>query len=789
MGIILNIWNRSPIFSLILFLLGLIIIAGGLQLYLLGGSLYFLISGLLLIIVSYLNYKSISASASIFTIVVFGTIFWALYEVGFSTYNLIPRVSGPTILSLYFLLPSVKRRLKTSRKSQSANFFAIAFAVGVLTYSYWMNTFIPAEYSGEILQKSDNLSQEWRHVGGNSNGTKFSLADQINRKNVGRLSKKWSYQATTEDFGDVQSIPDFGSRITFQVTPLNIGDSLFFCLGNNVVIALDSETGKKLWRFDPKIDATGAWSLTCRGLAYHEATQQTGKVCDTRLIMGTVDDRLAAVDAKTGFPCPNFGLAGFVDLKEGLGTVVPGYHYVTSPPTIINNVAVVGARVLDNQSTDMPSGVIRGFDAKSGRLLWAWDMLHPSATRQKDYPRSTPNAWSTFSGDQQLGLVYIPTGSTTPDHYGGQRTTEQDRYAASIVALDVKTGNVRWNFQTVHHDVWDYDIAAQPVLTDFHVAGAKIASIIVATKRGEIFVLDRRDGRAIFPVAERSVPTGAVSGETLSPTQPYSAGFPSLAPNHLTESSMWGATPIDLLYCRIKFRQYKYQGEFTPPSTQGTIVYPSTPGVINWGGVSVDTNQRIMVVNTNNLASVVRLIKRRDADKLGIVPYREDVSKAGIHSETSNKEMYAQVGTPYAVTVPVFTSFLGFPCNAPPWGRLSAIDLDTRKLLWTQPLGTTSEVAPFGIALPTGIMTQGGAMTTATGLTFIGAAFESTFRAFETQTGKLLWQAKLPAPGRATPMSYTSSETRRQYVVIASGGRSKFTNQPEAHLSAFAIRE
>jgi quinoprotein glucose dehydrogenase len=780
-------WKKIPFFSIIFASLGTVIFVPGVYLLSIGGSIYYAFAGLALLLTGFLNFIRSPQSARLYALVIFVTLFWALYEVELRPWSLLPRLVGPAILGLYFLIPKTSNELGVSRGLRGTILAGIVLSLGILPYSYVTWAFVPV--SGHSGTASNPISGplDWRSVGGDSSGTKFALSDQISTGNVDRLKARWTFRASDADFGDVSSIPNFASRITFQNTPLNVGRRLYVCLGNNVVVALDSETGKRLWRFDPKINATGAWSLTCRGLAYHEAGTNTGKVCDARLLMGTVDDRLTAIDASSGIPCPDFGVAGFVNLSDGLGNVIPGYHYVTSPPTIIGNVAVIGARILDNQSTDMPSGVIRGFDVTTGQLVWAWDMLHPSATRQRNFPRSTPNAWAIFTGDQSLGLVYVPTGSTTPDHFGVQRTADQDRYAASMVALDVRTGDVRWSFQTVHHDLWDYDIAAQPVLTDTLVGGTSVPTILVPTKRGEIFALDRRTGRPVFPVEERAVPAGGVSGERLSPTQPYATGLPSLAPQQLTEADMWGATPIDLLFCRIKFRQLRYQGQFTPPSTQGTIVYPSTPGVINWGGVSVDRDRQILVVNTNNLASVVRLIKRNEANKLGIVPYQETISNTGVHSETSSKEIYAQAGTPYAVTVPVFTSFLGFPCNAPPWGNLSAIDLKTRKLLWSQPLGTTSEVAPLGIALPTGIMTQGGAMTTRSGLTFIGAAFESKFRAFETQTGKLLWQADLPAPGRATPMSYTSSKTGRQFIIVASGGRSKFTSHPEAHLTAFSM--
>ena len=528
------------------------------------------------------------------------------------------------------------------------------------------------------------------------------------------------------------------------------------------MIALEAETGLERWRHDPQIDASGVYMLACRGVAYHESAEP-GTTCPQRILLATLDARLIALNARTGQRCEDFGQGGEVSLLEGMGEVKPGYYLVTSPPAVVGDAAVLGGFVLDNMSVDEPPGVVRAYDVVSGRQLWAWDAGRPAESGPwqpgEEYTRGSPNAWTLFSADENLGLVYVPTGNATPDYFGGQRSADQDRYASSVVALDAGTGALRWTFQTVHHDLWDYDIASQPVLVDLPIDGAEVPALIQATKHGEIFLLDRRTGAALAAVEEQPVPAGSVPGERYSPTQPAAVGMPSLTPPPLREQDMWGATPLDQLWCRITFRRLRYEGKFTPPGLDRALFWPGNNGIINWGSVSVDESRQLLAVNSSYMPLLVQLLPREEAP-----------SGEAISFDERGVPISPQLGTPYAVsTERPFMSPLGVPCNAPPWGRLSVIDLNNRELLWQRPLGTSSDVAPFGIPVP-GAFSQGGTIITAGGLIFVAAAQDNYLRAFDIDTGQELWKGRLPAGGQATPMSFVSEQDGKQYVVIAAGG-------------------
>jgi len=416
----------------------------------------------------------------------------------------------------------------------------------------------------------------------------------------------------------------------------------------------------------------------------------------------------------------------------------------------------------------------------SGKQLWSWDAgrhdtgaaLQPGET----YTRGSPNAWSLFSADEKLGLVYIPTGNPSPDHFGGLRSPDMDRYGSSVVALDVATGKVRWSFQTVHHDLWDYDVASQPVLADLPMDGKIVPALIQATKQGEIFLLDRRDGHPLRPVEERPVPGGSVPGERYSPTQPVSHALPSLVPPVMREADMWGATPLDQLWCRIAFRKLRYLGRFTPPSLDNSLIFPGNNGIMNWGSVAVDQARGILIVPTSYMPLTLQLIPRDQA------PVSDRIVLEGRAAISPMK------GTPYAVrTERPFVSPLGVPCNAPPWGQLTAIDLKTRQILWQRPLGTTADHAPLGIPVP-GVFNQGGAIATQGGLVFIGATLDDYLRAFDLKTGKEVWKGRLPAGGQALPMTYVSPRTGKQYVVIAAGGHGFMNTTMGDYVVAYSLK-
>ncbi|WP_150293122.1 membrane-bound PQQ-dependent dehydrogenase, glucose/quinate/shikimate family [Sphingobium estronivorans] len=748
--------------GILLILVGVLLTAGGGWLAALGGSLYYLPTGLACLLSGVFICRGNRLGLWLYLIVLTATLVWALAEVGLQFWLLLPRLGGPVVLGLYMLTPWVRHAFGPERASReppatrSRSRAPVAVAVALLIVGIAALTL---HWQGGTAQSAGPLTPQaatnWSDYAGSKAGQRFSPASQITPANVSGLKVAWTYRT-----GDLPKDPRQPQM--FEATPLQIGDTLYLCTGHNIVIALDADTGKERWRHDPKTAANGVYTLACRGVAYHQAPDPAIKACHSRILVGTIDGRMLALDAQTGQRCQDFGRNGEISLHVGLGAVKPGVQFVTSPPMIVGNAAVVGGFVLDNMGTQNPSGVVRAFDVLSGKELWSWDagrhdpnaVLKPSET----YVHGSPNAWSLFSADEKLGLVYIPTGNPSPDHFGGQRSADMDRYGSSVVALDAATGQTRWSFQTVHHDLWDYDVASQPVLVDMPINGQTVPALIQGTKQGEIFLLDRRTGRPLAPVQERPVPQGDMPGERYSPTQPVSLAFPSLVPPPLREADMWGATPVDQLWCRIAFRKLRYSGRFTPPSLDNSLIFPGNNGIMNWGSIAVDAERQVMIVPTSYMPLTLKLIPRKEA------PATDEIVLDGRGAISPMR------GTPYAVrTERPFVSPLGLPCNAPPWGRLTAIDLKTRQILWQRPLGTTADHAPLRIPVP-GVFNQGGAMVTRGGLAFIGAAMDNYLRAFDLKSGKELWKGRLPAGGQALPMSYVSPRTGKQYVVIAAGG-------------------
>jgi len=757
-------------FAALLLVLGVWLAGGGTWLVKLDGSWYYLLAGVATIVSGVLLWRARRLGLWIYLATFAATVVWALAEVGLDFWQLVPRIGLPLAITLYLLMPWVRGALvdvgagDTVRSSRVMRAGVVLLGAGLLAALIlgWreVQAVIAPQALLHVEAASPVLSSatEWRAYGRTNAGTRYVPASEITPKNVHRLEVVWTYR--TGDRPD--AYPNGHSGFMFEATPLKVGETLYFCTPHDIVIALDADTGKERWRHDPKIDTEGVYTLACRGVAYHEARAAVPD-CQRRIVVATLDGRLIALDASTGARCPGFGHGGEVSLREGLGLVKPGYHLVTSPPTIVGDVAVVGGFVLDNMSVDEPSGAVRGYDVLTGRQLWAWDAGRPEAAGPwqpgESYTRGSPNAWSLFSADETLGLVYVPTGNAPPDYYGGQRSAALDRYSSSVVALEAKTGTLRWAFQTVHHDLWDYDVASQPVLVDLQIGGETVPVLIQPTKQGEIYLLDRRNGRPLTSVEERPVPQGNVPGEHYSPTQPFPVGLPSFAPAPLTEVDMWGATQLDQLACRIEFRRMRYQGMYTPPGLDTSLAWPGNNGIMNWGSVSVDEERQLMVVNSSYMPLVLRLIPRAKA------PPGERIAIEG-----SSTAISPQIGTPYAVqTTRPFLSPLGVPCNAPPWGRLSVVDLKAKGLLWQRPLGTTRDHAPLGIAVP-GVFNQGGSVVIRSGVVFIAATLDNYLRAFDLATGKELWKGRLPAGGQATPMSYVSSKSGKQYVVIAAGG-------------------
>ena len=617
----------------------------------------------------------------------------------------------------------------------------------------------PVDFSGPIA--------DWPEYGGDKGGMRWSPLTQINRDNVDELKVAWVY-----NHGDISDGSDGTTRTSFNATPIVVDDRLYFCTGSNRVIALDPENGKELWTFDPENrtrSLSGPYPRTCRGVAFWKASKAGAQsVCTSRIFMGTVDSQLIALDAATGLPCSDFGTEGRVELREGVGEAEPWEYYVTSPPVVIDERVIVGALVADNERSDAPSGVVRAFNVRTGKLEWAWDPVPPnwktgrqgnSKRGKPAYTAGTANVWSIMSADPERGLVFVPTGNAAPDYYAANRKG-LDYYASSTVALDARTGKVRWSFQTVHHDVWDYDVASQPTLVEFPVEGEDetIPAVIQGTKMGHIFVLDRDTGVPLFEVEERPVPQGGVPGEVLSPTQPFPTHIEPLHPNHLDPEDAWGFTPWDRARCAESIANLRSDGIFTPATLGGTIQYPGSAGGMNWGGVTIDPDAGVLFVNQMRMPSVVRLIEREQYEKM---------DKSAVQYPV---ELYPMKGTPYALKREPLFSPLGAPCNPPPWGTLTAVDLASGDVLWESTLGTTRDTAPFPLWLPLGAPNLGGSIATAGGLLFIGATTDQFVRAFDTATGEEVWKHRVPYTANATPITYRLKKRSKQYLVVPAGG-------------------
>ncbi|RVV99607.1 membrane-bound PQQ-dependent dehydrogenase, glucose/quinate/shikimate family [Mesobaculum littorinae] len=633
----------------------------------------------------------------------------------------------------------------------------------------------PAETApSETAQADYEIGADWPYWGGDADATRYSPLSQITPENVGQLERAFVYNT-----GDMPSAEAEG-KYAPETTPLKYGDALLMCSAKNVLISIDAATGEENWRFDPGVpDEAIPYSASCRGVSlWTDPDAASSDACATRVIEGTIDAKLVAVDAETGAPCEGFGENGTVDLWQDIGERVPGWYAVTAPPAIVRGVVVTGAQVKDGQAEDAPSGVVRGYDARTGALTWAWDLAAPEENRDgppegEVYTRGTPNMWTTAVADEELGYVYLPLGNSSVDYYGSNRSEAENEWATSLVALDVTTGEPAWSFQTVRHDVWDYDLGSQATLVDFPVDEGTRPAVILPSKQGDIYILDRATGESLFPAEDIEVPTDSgVEPEFMSPTQPVS-GYHTLRFDPLTERDMWGMSPIDQLWCRIQFRRSEYQGFYQPPtSDRPWIQYPGYNGGSDWGSVAVDTERGILIANYNNVPNHNRLIPREEADERGLRPIDETQTASG--GSKAEGEGDPQAGAPYAIDVNAGwrSPLTNMPCTQPPYGGIRAIDLETGETLWDQPIGTARRNGPWGIPsyLPFQIGTpnNGGSVVTAGGLVFIGAATDNLFRAIDIETGEVLWTDTLPAGGQANPITYEVDG--KQYVLIAPGG-------------------
>ena len=618
--------------------------------------------------------------------------------------------------------------------------------------------------AGAALAAAPDAAAGWPTYGGEPGGGHYSSADQIGPGNVNQLEIAWTHNSGDTRERDLEA--GVFSQSSFQATPILVDETLYYCSPFNMVFALDARTGAELWRFDPQVDKHADFLPNCRGVSSWHSGKEG--FCEHRIIEGTLDGRLIALDATTGKPCPDFGTDGEVDVSHGLSKHAPHEYSITSPPAILNDLAITGAMVLDNISLDVPSGVVRAYDVRSGALRWAWNPVPPGmAERDEDgsYRPGTTNVWSIISVDTDRNLVFVPTGNTSPDYFGGLRDG-LDEYSSSVVALDGSTGERLWHYQTVHHDIWDYDVPAQPTVLDLRLGEDTVPAVAQVTKMGLTFVLNRETGQPVWPVEERPVPQEPVAGEYVSPTQPFPTHLPALISTPITPEDAWGFTFWDRGVCEDKIAALRNEGIYTPPSLKGTVFYPSNAGGNNWGSPAIDPVSQTMFVVTNRAPSVVRLTPRAECNAGG---------SGG-----------AQRGTPYCVRTRNLASPLGVPCTAPPWGTLDAIDLVAGKVLWSAPLGTTRHLAPFPFWWIKGVPAVGGPAATGSGLIFIGGAMDHYFRAFDAETGTELWRHELPTAANATPMTYQLPDGR-QFVVVAAGGHWAGLNPAGDHLVAFAL--
>jgi quinoprotein glucose dehydrogenase len=784
------------IFALIILLLGAALLIGGVELIHLGGSWYYALTGAAFVIAAVLFARRSAWGAWLYAVALAWTLVWAVAISGIDFWHLLGRLAMPFIFGLWLLTPWARRYLVRGPRNPVAGRLMAGVLVGALVVVSAVGFVHGDRYETSVTQAlpevSDPIIQDpagnWLHYGNDAGGTRFSGLSQITPENVNKLQVAWTYRT-----GDYP--PPAGKNRRLEVTPLKVDDSLYLCSARSKLISLDAETGKERWSYDPKPDLTGvSASIACRGVAYFKTpvneVKNPAAQCNERIIGATVDARLIAVDAHTGKPCDDFGDHGQINLKKDMGEVLPGYYMVTSAPQIARGNVVFGGWVSDGQSTGEPGGVIRAFNAITGQFAWAFDAgnpkVHTEPAAGETYVRGTPNSWAPISADEEMGLIYLPTGNATPDYYGGYRTALDDAYSSSVLALDATTGEERWTFQTTHHDLWDYDVASQPTLLDLSINGQKVPALIQPTKRGLLFVLDRRTGKPIFDVQEIPVPTeGGVPEERVSPTQPFTMDMPRFdgLSIPLDENNMWGMTPLDELFCRVRFKGARHDGAMTVPGLTPYVTMAGSLGGMDWGSISVDPERKLAIINWARMPMYNFLIPRKEADELGYHPDTgrgEDVG-GGV----------AQAGTPYAASVSPFLSFLGAPCSAPPYGMITALDLNNKQIVWSKRLGNSYDSGPLGmksyLPIPLGTPAFGGSLTTRSGVVFIAATQEQAFRALDLKTGKILWHTRLPAGGQATPMTYISPQSGDQFIVLASGGHTMLKSTPGDYIIGYKL--
>ncbi|MDN5504625.1 MAG: membrane-bound PQQ-dependent dehydrogenase, glucose/quinate/shikimate family, partial [Comamonas sp.] len=753
--------------ALLMLLMGLYMTIGGGVLLGKGGSWYFVLMGLALLASATLLLARRRAGAHVYALAFVLTLVWAWWDAGWEFWPLVSRLMVFAVLGLLVALGYAQleagKLVMNDYGRLGAAVSVVVLGLGIVATA--VSAFSPKGVIAPEVTEVPSVSSmelkpsDWTDWGQGPAGQRFAALEQISRNNVDKLAVAWTART-----GDVPQ--STGSGAEDQNTPQQIGDRLYVCTAYGKVLALDVDTGEEKWKFDPEARSPN-WQR-CRGLGYFDGNEAAIKAsgalgkpadaapgCRRRLFLPTIDARLIALDPDSGKPCADFGKDGVLDLTQGMGEVKEGWYQQTSAPLVAESLVIVGGRVADNFSTDEPSGVVRAFDVHSGKLVWAWDPGNPDITGQppqgQTYTRNSPNVWGGMSYDARLGLAYLGTGNATPDFYAAQRTPEMEKNSSAIVAMDIRTGKPRWLYQTVHHDLWDFDIPAQPALVDGpNAQGGVDPALLQVTKQGMIFMLNRESGEPLAEVQELPVPQGHVPGERYAPTQPHSTGMPNIGNQTLKESDMWGATPFDQLLCRIAFKDMQHQGVFTPPGMGPTLQFPGSLGGMNWGSVSIDPISQTMFVNDM---------------RLGLANYM--IARADMKPGASGIEMGAvpQEGTPFGAMRQRFLSPLGIPCQKPPFGTMTAVDLKSRQIKWQVPVGTVRDTGPLGIPMwlpiPIGMPTLGPSMATKSGLVFFAGTQDFYLRAFDSANGKEIWRSRLPVGSQGGPMSYVSPSTGR----------------------------
>ncbi|MET3075121.1 membrane-bound PQQ-dependent dehydrogenase, glucose/quinate/shikimate family [Pantoea leporis] len=780
--------------SIVLAILAIALLYMGGKLLMLGGSAFYALMAVGLLITAILLFRNQRSALALYAVLMWITLAWIIWEVGFDKWQWIPRGDLFGVIGLWLAMPWVVKPLYRGERRfhgflGGTVIIMIVVVIGLCFYD-------PVPQQGTISNAREQNSEQgaandWTAYGGSSDGLRFSALNQISKDNVKNLEVAWTYHT-----GDLRQDAD-ATEYTFEATPLKANGMLYFCTPHNEVHALDPETGAVKWKFTPNKDRSYLQQhQTCRGVSYYEETPVAAQgsaanpaICRKRIFNATTDAQLIALDADTGKPCADFGQNGVVDLHANMGEVRPHALMQTAAPLVAGKLVIVGGSVMDNGfNSGNPSGVIRAYDVQSGRLVWNFDPANPENTAPiaagQNYPQDTPVAWGTLSADLKNGVVYVPFGNASPDEVGIERdpNSNTEKFRDALVALDLQTGAFKWRYQSSNHDLWDRDNPSQPSLVDIDYQGQKQPVVILPTKTGNLFVLNRLTGQPVYPVNQVKVSTeGGVAGEKFASTQPVSSL--NFIPQPLTEKSMWGITPFDQMSCRMDFRSLRYDGNpWTPATEGGSLIFPGNIGVFNWGSVAVDPQRQMLIAAPVRLAYKYNLIKRTE--------------------QTATERLFTKDGTPYwnenfhgdyAIHIQQMASGLGIPCVAPPWGRMVGVDLKTGKTEWLRRVGVTKNLKTsflpgrFPIGFPMGMVAHGGPLLTAGDLVFHGATADNFFRAYDSTTGELLWQTELSAGAQATPSTFMGKDGK-QYVVIAAGGHGSLGTQAGDSVVAFRLK-